>query len=80
MAFEIRGIHHADDDVWFGFAGELAAERVERDFFVRRVCAERITAGQVEDVQLATVRRKRFPGFYFHGDPGIVADALVSAG
>ncbi len=45
VALEIRGIQHADDEIRFRLAGEQAVERVERDFFIRRIRAQRVAAG-----------------------------------
>ncbi len=80
VALQVGGVDHADDEVGFLLAGEQAAERVERDFFIRRIRTQRVTAGQIEHPQLAAVRREGFAGFHLHRDAGVVADTLVRPG
>ena len=50
VALKVRGINHADDEVGFCRAFEFSGEGIEGDLFIRGVRAQRVTAGEVENV------------------------------
>ncbi len=80
VAFEVRGIGDADDEVGLGMAGDAAFEGVDGDLFVRGTGAEGVTAGEVKDAEFVPVRGKGFACGEGNGDAGVVSDLLVGAG
>ena len=80
MALEVRGIDDADDEVGFCRAFEFPGEGVEGDFFIWRICAERVATGKIKDVDLGSHVRIGFTGFHLNGDASEVSDALVFPG
>ena len=80
VAFDLRGIEDAEDEIGWGFAFLITKEEIAGDFFVRGIWAERIATGEIDEFELVSVRGKKLAGFSGDGCPCVIADLLVLPG
>src|SRR6185437_7781796 len=77
---QVGGVGDAQKKVGRGFRGEAAEHEVARDFLVGRARAQRIGAGQVDQVDTVAAGRLQHAAFALDRDAGIVRDLLAASG
>ncbi len=77
---QIRGVHHAHDEVGALLAGRAAIQHIGCDALVGRARIQAVGAGQVEHAQQLACGRGEPPFLALDGDTRVVRDLLAAPG
>jgi len=77
---QIGGIRDTEKKIGNLFSWHAAQHEIARDFFIRAACAQGIAAGQIENLDLPSLRRRELTGFSFDRHTGIIGNLLTAAG